>query len=119
MVEEVADRRLAEQFREIERIYQAAESGLAAGTPVVAYREGGQVDILSGEEAGILVDGGTADFAAGVVALLKDHDRRFAMGKRGVSLVRDRFSVQAMVDSYLELFLTLRKNKENCINRMQ
>jgi glycosyltransferase involved in cell wall biosynthesis len=54
---------------------------LAAGTPVVAYQEGGQVDILSGEEAGILVDGGIADFAAGIIALLKYHDRRFAMGK--------------------------------------
>ena len=80
---------------------------LAAGTPVVAYNEGGQVDILQGEEAGILVDGGTAEFVAAVAELLRDDERRFAMGRRGVELVNRKFTVASMVDRYCSLFREL------------
>ncbi len=51
---------------------------LAAGTPVVAYNEGGFVDIFKGEDVGVLVDGGIAEFAAATIALLSDAARRFA-----------------------------------------
>lgn len=76
---------------------------LAAGTPVVCYKEGGQRDILEGGEAGLLVDGGVREFAAAVISLLKDHQRRFEMGRAGVDLVRTRFSAEAMAARYLEL----------------
>ena len=80
---------------------------LAAGTPVVAYNEGGFVDIFRGEDVGTLVDGGTADFAAAVIALLKDDARRFAMGKRGHELVERRYSLRAMGDTYLDFYRKL------------
>jgi glycosyltransferase involved in cell wall biosynthesis len=76
---------------------------LAAGTPVVCYNEGGQRDIFEGEEAGLLVDGGVREFAAAVIELLKDHERRFMLGRAGVELVRTRFSAEAMAARYLEL----------------
>ncbi|MCL2102970.1 MAG: glycosyltransferase family 4 protein [Syntrophorhabdaceae bacterium] len=77
---------------------------LAAGTPVVAYNEGGFVDIFRGEDAGVLVDGGPDEFAAVVLDLLKDDERRFAMGDSGYSLVKRRYSIEAMGDSYLKLY---------------
>lgn len=77
---------------------------LAAGTPVVAYDEGGFVDIFRGENAGILVGGGTADFSRAVVDLLSDHGRRFAMGAAGYDLVKRRYSVEAMGDTYLDFY---------------
>jgi glycosyltransferase involved in cell wall biosynthesis len=77
---------------------------LAAGTPVVAYNEGGFVDIFKGEEAGVLVDGGADDFASAVVGLLRDDARRFAMGRNGFDLVRRRYSVQAMGETYLDFY---------------
>lgn len=73
---------------------------LAAGTPVVAYNEGGQVDIFKGNDAGILVDGGPAQFAEAVAGLLRDHERRFAMGREGGTLVRERFSKESMGARY-------------------
>ena len=77
---------------------------LANGTPVVAYDEGGQVDIFRGSSAGVLVHGGAAEFAAALIQLLRDHERRFAMGREGMELVRSRYTVQAMTAAYLTLF---------------
>lgn len=80
---------------------------LAAGTPAVVYNKGGQVDIFAETDAGALVDGGTGEFASGVIALLKDHRRRFDMGRRGVELVRNRFSSEAMAERYIDFFRVL------------
>ncbi|MRR33356.1 glycosyltransferase family 1 protein [bacterium] len=80
---------------------------LAAGTPLVAFNEGGMVDILRGEDVGILVDGGPREFAAAVAGLLRDHARRFAMGRRGFELVTEQYSRQAMGERYLEFYSRL------------
>lgn len=83
---------------------------LAAGTPVVAYNEGGMVDILRGEDVGLLVDGGPREFAAAVATLLRDHARRFAMGERGYELVQRKYSRAAMGARYLEYYRSLLAN---------
>lgn len=80
---------------------------LAAGTPVISYNEGGVVDIFRGETVGVMVDGGTAEFAAAVIALLQDDQRRFASGMRGYNLVRQRFSVQAMGEQYFRFYQSI------------
>lgn len=80
---------------------------LAAGTPLVAFNEGGMVDILRGEDVGILVDGGPREFAAAVAGLLRDRARRFAMGRRGFELVTEKYSRQAMGERYLEFYRRL------------
>ncbi|WP_298432771.1 glycosyltransferase family 4 protein [Geobacter sp.] len=80
---------------------------LAVGTPVVAYNEGGFVDIFKGEEVGVLVDGGTAEFAAATIDLLKDDVRRFTLGRAGYELVERRYSVQAMGRTYLQFYRQL------------
>lgn len=80
---------------------------LAAGTPVVCYNEGGQVDIFRGEDVGVMVDGGPGEFAAAVTDLLVDEERRFAMGKRGRELVERSYSLRAMGEKYLEFYREL------------
>lgn len=80
---------------------------LAAGTPVVAYDEGGQVDIFQNADAGILVSGGPESFAAAVIDLLRDHERRFALGRAGFQLVQNRWSVQKMGKTYYDYFRIL------------
>ncbi|MGA7826885.1 MAG: glycosyltransferase family 4 protein [Geobacteraceae bacterium] len=80
---------------------------MAAGTPVIAYNEGGQVDILRDGKGGILVDGGVAEFAAAVHGLLKDHEQRFALGRCGYALVRDRFSAERMGRNYSDFLENL------------
>ncbi len=80
---------------------------LAAGTPVVCYNEGGQTDIFRGEDAGIMVDGGPAEFATAVSGLLEDDERRFAMGKEGRELVERKYSLRAMGEKYLDFYREL------------
>lgn len=80
---------------------------LAAGTPVVAYDEGGQVDIFRSSDAGILVSGGPKKFAAAVTGLLQNHERRFAMGRAGFRLLQSKWTVQEMGRKYYDLFKCL------------
>ena len=77
---------------------------LAAGTPVVSYTEGGMVDIFRGEDVGVMVAGGPAEFAAAVIDLLRDDRRRFDLGTRGYELVRRSYSVQAMGERYYRFY---------------
>ncbi len=77
---------------------------LAAGTPVVCYDEGGMVDLLKGGEAGRVVHGGPAEFAAAVGELLRDHETRFALGRQGYELLRREYSVEAMGTRYLAYY---------------
>ena len=80
---------------------------LAAGTPVVCYNEGGQVDLFRGEDVALLVDGGIPEFTAAVTGLLADDRLRSVMGKRGRDLVERRYSLQAMGERYLKFYREL------------
>ncbi|TFG60097.1 MAG: glycosyltransferase, partial [Deltaproteobacteria bacterium] len=80
---------------------------LAAGTPVVAYNEGGVVDTFRGEDVGMLVEGGPAEFYRAIVELLTDHEKRFAMGAAGYELVKRRYSLHAMRQTYLHFYRRL------------
>lgn len=80
---------------------------LAAGTPVVTYNAGGQVDIFHGENVGVLVDGGPEEFAAAVLDLLRDDEKRFAMGRRGCGLVKQKYSLRSMGERYMHFYRDL------------
>ena len=80
---------------------------LAAGTPVVAFNEGGFVDIFKGEDVGVIIDGGTVDFAAATGALLMNNERRFNMGRAGYSLIEQRYTIKVMGQTYLDFYRTL------------
>lgn len=79
---------------------------LAAGTPAVAYNEGGQADFLR-EAGGVLVEGGATEFARETASLLRDHERLFAMGMDGYRLVAGSYSLEKMADAYESLFISL------------
>lgn len=80
---------------------------LAAGTPVVCYNEGGQVDLFRGEDVAVVVDGAGAEFTAAVSSLLDDDSRRFAMGRRGRALIEKSFSLKAMGSRYFSFYKSL------------
>lgn len=76
---------------------------LAAGTPVVAYRAGGLVEIL--EKGGsLLIDGGVEDFADGVSNLLADENSRARLAADGVTIVEAEFSIAAMGNKHLDYY---------------
>jgi glycosyltransferase involved in cell wall biosynthesis len=79
---------------------------LAAGTPVVAYRAGGLVEIL--EKGGsILVDGGPPEFAGAVGQLLRGHEERTVKAAEGRRVVEAEFSLDAMGSRHLTYYQDL------------
>lgn len=79
---------------------------LAAGTPVVAARVDGVLDVLEEGATGFLCEvGDAADLAraCGRMLALSPEERR-AMGRRGRDVVRARFSIDAMVRGTVEVY---------------
>ena len=76
---------------------------LASGTPVVAYRAGGLVEIL--EKGGsILVDGGPVEFAQAVGQLLRNHEERVTKAEEGRGVAEAGFSIEAMGRKHFEFY---------------
>jgi glycosyltransferase involved in cell wall biosynthesis len=71
----------------------------AAGVPIVASRAGGIPEVVRDGVNGWLVPPGDVDaLSRAVTALLDDPVRAAAMGQAGRAIVRERFSVEAMVE---------------------
>jgi glycosyltransferase involved in cell wall biosynthesis len=96
-----SDERLADLYRAAdlyvhaapaEAFCLAAAEALACGTPVVAAAAGGLAEVVDHGRTGLVVaPGDAAGAAAGVEALLEDHDRRARMGALAVETARARF----------------------------
>ena len=68
----------------------------AAGLPVVAGNERGVPDVVRDGETGLLTPpGDMTAFAAAIAGLLRDDDRRLAMGRAAAAFVRDERTVAA------------------------
>lgn len=79
---------------------------LAAGTPAVAYRAGGLVEIL--EKGGsILVDGDVEDMAQAVALLLTDNREHCRLAEEGRGVVEAEFSIETMSSRHLEFYRNL------------
>jgi glycosyltransferase involved in cell wall biosynthesis len=81
---------------------------LAAGTPVIAYNEGGVRDALEGCPAGVLVND-NEEMAREAVRILTDKALRTKMSAEGPRWVTERFSRDRMVDEYSRFFASLVK----------
>lgn len=77
----------------------------AAGIPIVATRAGGIPEAVSDGENGLLVaPGDPAELADALTTVLSDPNRSAAMGASGRGMVRDRFSVDRMVEGNLAVY---------------
>jgi len=71
--------------------YTCAQA-MAAGKPVIATRVGGMSETVEDGRTGLIVEPDNADeLATAVVALLKDRERRVAMGRAGREKVLREF----------------------------
>jgi len=79
---------------------------LACGTPVVATRAGGIVEIVRHEENGLLVDPAhmKRELASSLSRLLRDRQLRDRLGRQGAEMVRQQFSWHHTAASYAELY---------------
>lgn len=76
---------------------------LAAGTPVVAYKSGGLVEIVE-KGGGVLVEGLSREFVAVVADLLDDDERRWRLGAEGRRVAEDYFSMDVMGRRHLAFY---------------
>ncbi len=85
-----------------------AIEALAAGKPVVATRVGGIPDVVRDGEDGFLVAPGDVDALADRLAQLATDDKlRKRMGEAARSRVRERYSVERLVDDVDRLYRSL------------
>jgi glycosyltransferase involved in cell wall biosynthesis len=79
---------------------------MACGIPVVVTRSGGPEEIVSTGETGLVVDVGSPDkLAAAIEAINQNRDLFMSLSCAGLELVKERFSLNAMMDSYRKLYL--------------
>jgi hypothetical protein len=81
---------------EMEGLGSAVLAAMAAGVPVVASRIGGIPEIVEHGRTGLLVD--NSDFETPVRQLLADPDCAAQMGRAGRELVKQKFTVEHMVE---------------------
>jgi L-malate glycosyltransferase len=87
---------------------------MAAGRPVVATRVGGVPEIVEDGKTGLLVPArDPVKLAEGIMRVLGDRREAEAMGRRGLELVRERFTIEKMVTAYEKLYESLMLKKES------
>lgn len=78
---------------------------MACGLPVIATAVGGNVELVDAERTGILVPAANPTALANAIVRLAAHpEPTMSMGKRGRMAVEARFSLDAMVGAYRELY---------------
>jgi colanic acid/amylovoran biosynthesis glycosyltransferase len=81
---------------------------LASGTPCVASRTGGIVDIVEDGVNGYLVTpGDSQELAEKVMLLLQDDDMRVQMACLGRDKIEKQFSLPAVADKVLTVYRSL------------
>lgn len=92
-----------------EGLSNALLESMAAGVPVVSTDFPGVEEVLVEGREGLVVPAGNgAALASAVGALLRDPALRRRMGEKGARSVRERFSLEAMSGSLLQVY-------ENCL----
>lgn len=81
---------------------------MAAGKPVVATNVGGSKEMIKDEVTGYLVPpADSQSMANAIINLLENPDKARAMGSAGRAVVKEKFTVEAMVEKYEELYQSL------------
>ncbi len=93
-----------------EGLPMALIEALAARRPVVATRVGAVPELIEHERTGLLVEPrDVAGLQAAIRRLLTDSELGRRLGENGHVLVNQRFSAEAMAQSYLSLYLDVLK----------
>jgi len=79
---------------------------MAVGLPVVTTLVGGNPEVVSQEETGLLVPAGNAaQLASAITKILRDPERGYQMGLAGRMRIEQYFDVRRMVRAYESIYL--------------
>lgn len=84
---------------------QGAIEAMARGTPVVASRAGGLVEVISHEETGILVEPGDPEaLATGILRVLADPEGAREMGARAAKFVEEKLTWDRAIGRLIDVY---------------
>ena len=87
---------------------------MAAGKAVIATRFGGSAELVSDDETGYIVNPLDVDaFADRLRRLLDDEELRRAMGRRGQARIQQGFTLQAQVQTMVDVYQRARQRRRN------
>lgn len=93
-----------------ENLSNAVMESLACATPVVAFNIGGMPDMIDHLENGYLAAPfNSDDLADGIQWVLESEERHKSLSKHARQSVEKRFSLQAIANKYLDLYLDILK----------
>jgi glycosyltransferase involved in cell wall biosynthesis len=84
---------------------------MAAGLPVVAYRGGGNPELINEKRGVLAAAGNEGEFADAVLRLLSQPALREQLGRSARQFVEENFALERVRDRYQELYETLLKKK--------
>jgi glycosyltransferase involved in cell wall biosynthesis len=96
--------RLFVYWSECEGLGSAVLMALSAGVPVVASAVGGIPEIIEDGRTGLLAENTPAAFAAAIQRMLNDTNLSAECAGQGRELVKQKFSVPAMMDQTLRVY---------------
>ena len=83
---------------------------MACGLPVISYKIGGIPELVCDGKTGILAEyKNVPQLIAATELLIVDKQKRYEMSIASVNRVREKFTLDRMVESYLEIYQELRK----------
>jgi glycosyltransferase involved in cell wall biosynthesis len=92
----------------VETLPLALIEAMDAGVPAVSTRVGALAELVEDGASGLLVPpGDEAVLAGALLGLLRDPERRAAMGRHGQEIVAARFSAERMIESTERLLVDL------------
>ena len=86
---------------------------MATGLPVIATAVGGNPELIVEGETGLLVPASDPEaMADALLTLIKDKQKRQQQGENSYQRVLDKFSIQAMVNKYTDVYDSLRLKRK-------
>lgn len=101
---------------ESESLSNVILEAMAAGLPVVAFRVGGNTELIDDQRGFLISPGDEAAFSAAVVHLLTAPSIRRQMGQNGRTFVEENFSLERVRARYEQLYTSLLSKKGVRIN---
>jgi glycosyltransferase involved in cell wall biosynthesis len=84
---------------------------MAAALPVVAYRSGGNPELINKERGALVVMGNESEFAGEVLNLLTHPGLREELGRNGRQFAQQNFGLDKVRNRYQELYESLLQKK--------